>query len=93
MKGYLYDDTDYSQKNSNNKSHNLRTVVITIACVLIVLFLYGYFLAMNQLENGVSILEISITAKVLPPIIKNGYLFVIHNNDEIQYRIKDINNN
>lgn len=89
MKGYLYDDTDYSQKNSNNKSHNLRTVVITIACVLIVLFLYGYFLAMNQLENGVSILEISITAKVLPPIIKMDIylLFIIMMKYNIELKI------
>ncbi|MBM7341510.1 hypothetical protein [Pantoea coffeiphila] len=55
------------------------------------LFFNGYYTAKQQLEKGVSLLEVAFTYNAMNPVSQYGYSWVMKNNNDLQRAVSRMN--
>lgn len=67
---------------------NIQTTLIALFFLLASLWGYGYFLASEDLKEGLSIVEAGFTHKVLNPLSALGYKYHLNNSKRWQNHLK-----
>ncbi|MHC7020940.1 hypothetical protein ACYAWP_07145 [Klebsiella pneumoniae] len=69
----------------------MKKIIVGIIAVVIVLFLYGVYIAKSQLSNGVSLFQVAVTYHSMNPVSQYGYQWVMRNDSGMLGAVQKMN--